>query len=41
MKTDNNTYEYARYVQDYFILNGEDHFTAKHWQEYHKIVIFI
>ena len=34
--TSNNRYQYADNVKDYFLLNGKDHFTTKHWDEYHK-----
>ena len=34
--TSKNKYEYARNVKDYFLLNGKDHFTTKHWDEYYK-----
>ncbi len=36
IKTENNTYEYAKYVDDYFVLNGEDHYTTKHKKEIAK-----
>ena len=36
LKTDQNTYEYATRVDDYYIVNGEGRFTPKHWEEYHK-----
>lgn len=33
VQTSENHYQYAHYVDDYFLLNGEDHFTSKHRAE--------